>query len=292
MAVTNFGSVRLATVRPDDIEIYYVFTPDRYTDPTSFTPRKLDAATVLAPAQAPGDQNFGVIGGMYHLKLPKAEFSSPGIYSLLIRPRRQVLNIEQCAVLSSLPDVKGLVLDASQIPGVTNNSLNGYVIEYLDNGQLIPNLSRVVTSCNMGEIVVEALSNNNASATRFRFSQGGSKVFLTVSPSAQSAIKANNAPFIGSANQQIIMANTFFDPIMVEVEMVEHDLSTIAHALYGNQTRSLRDGKYTIYDEDNNIYAQYNLYDIRDEYDKPTYEVRERTDEIDVSKNFDDITGQ
>jgi len=72
--------------------------------------------------------------------------------------------------------------------------------------------------------------------------------------------------------------------------MVEHDASTLAIALYGNQTKSIDDGIYTIYDSDNNIYRQYNLYEIRDQFNELLYEVRQdRLDNIDFTKNFEQI---
>ena len=65
----------------------------------------------------------------------------------------------------------------------------------------------------------------------------------------------------------------------------------MAIALYGNQTKSMDDGIYTIYDSDNNIYKQYNLYEIRDQFNNLLYEVRQdRGDNIDFSKNFSNIT--
>jgi hypothetical protein len=54
----------------------------------------------------------------------------------------------------------------------------------------------------------------------------------------------------------------------------------------------MEDGIYTIYDSNNNIYKQYNLYEIKDEFNNLLYEVRQdRGDNIDFSKNFDNITG-
>ncbi len=59
----------------------------------------------------------------------------------------------------------------------------------------------------------------------------------------------------------------------------------------GNQTKSLEDGIYTIYNFGNQIYRQYNLYEIRDEFNDLLYEVRQdRDDNIDFSKNFNNIT--
>jgi uncharacterized phage-like protein YoqJ len=72
--------------------------------------------------------------------------------------------------------------------------------------------------------------------------------------------------------------------------MVEHDASTLANALYGNQTKAVSEGIYTIYDKENNIYRQYNLYEIKDEIEETLYEVRENRTDIDETLNFDTIT--
>jgi hypothetical protein len=104
-------------------------------------------------------------------------------------------------------------------------------------------------------------------------------------------VKPNALPYIGVPGQNIIITNTFFNPIMMEIEMVEHDNETIAYALYGNQTKSLDDGIYTIYNFNNGIYRQYNLYEIKDRFTgKPLYEVREEKKIIDQTKDFDSIT--
>ena len=72
--------------------------------------------------------------------------------------------------------------------------------------------------------------------------------------------------------------------------MVDYDLDSLAIALYGNQTKSITDGIYTLYDKDNNIFKQYNLFEQRDEFGNPLYEVREdRGDNIDFSKAFNNI---
>jgi hypothetical protein len=64
----------------------------------------------------------------------------------------------------------------------------------------------------------------------------------------------------------------------------------LAIALYGNQTKSIEDGIYTLYDTAGNIYKQYNLFEVRNEFNELLYEVREdRGSDIDISKNFDNI---
>jgi len=61
--------------------------------------------------------------------------------------------------------------------------------------------------------------------------------------------------------------------------------------LFGNQTKSLEDGIYTIYNFNNDIYKQYNLYEIKDRFSgKPLYEVKEERDNINIDKEFNTIT--
>ena len=77
--------------------------------------------------------------------------------------------------------------------------------------------------------------------------------------------------------------------------MVDHDFDTLAIVLYGNQTKSIEDGIYTLYDlsGQNNIYKQYNLFEIRNEFGEKLYEVRQdRGNQIDFSKNFNTIISQ
>jgi len=61
--------------------------------------------------------------------------------------------------------------------------------------------------------------------------------------------------------------------------------------LFGNQTKSLEDGIYTIYNFNNDIYKQYDLYEIKDKFNgKPLFEVREQRTSIDFTKTFNSIT--
>ena len=73
--------------------------------------------------------------------------------------------------------------------------------------------------------------------------------------------------------------------------MVEHDDETLAYALFGNQTKSLEDGVYTIYNFENSIYRQYDLYEIKNQFTgSPLYEVRQERDNIDFTKDFDEVS--
>jgi hypothetical protein len=140
---------------------------------------------------------------------------------------------------------------------------------------------------------VSNLSNSTDKAIRYQYTdQTSNLVFLTITPSSSPSSRPNVVPFIGQPGQNIILTNTFFNPTTLEIEMVEHDASTLAHALYGNQTKAITPGIYTIYDNNNNnaIYKQFNLYEVKDQFNETLYEVREERDIIDESLDFNNIT--
>jgi len=300
MALGTYGTVRPADMSPEDVEIILNYTPSRDVT-TNFVLTKLNAADVLTPyfhsSTTGGNSDVEILGGLYNLKLPAEEFNKIGIYTLYIRPVEIRTTITDCGVLSSLPNVKGIIVDLNSVPEqyrnrFINQGLVGYRIEYLNSdGTKIPNFYRVVTSSFYCEPVVTNLTNSSQKSIRYRYVESGSDlIFCTVSPSSAPSNKANATPFIGQPNQKIVMTNTFFNPISVDVELAEHDIDTLAIALYGNQTKSMEDGIYTLYDSSLNIYKQYNLYEIRDEFNNLLYEVRQdRDDNIDFSKNFNNI---
>jgi len=300
MALGTYGTVRPADMSPEDVEIILNYTASRDVT-TNFVLKKLNAADVLTPyfhnANTGGNADVEILGGLYNLKLPAEEFNKIGIYTLYIRPVEIRTTITDCGVLSALPNVKGIIIDLNGVPEqyrnrFTNQGLVGYRIEYLNNdGTKIPNFYRIITSAFNCEPVVTNLTNSSQKAIRYRYVDGGSDlIFCTVSPSSAPSNKANATPFIGQPNQNIVMTNTYFNPITIDVELAEHDIDTLAIALYGNQTKSMEDGIYTLYDRDLNIYKQYNLFEIRDEFNNLLYEVRQdRDDNVDFSKNFNNI---
>lgn len=301
MAIGSYGTIRPSDVSPSDVEIIMNYTPTRdATD--AFVLTKLDAQTLLRPyfenTQTGGNAGVEVIGGLYNLTLPANQFNALGIYTLYLRPAQIRTIITDCGVLSALPNVKGLVIDLNNVDPQFQNKfvpqgLVGFRVEYLNpDGSKIPNFFRVVTSCFFCEPVVANEVNTSQKSVRYRYVDGDSNLlFLTVSPSSSPTNKPNATPYIGQPDQEIIITNTFFNPVTIEIEMVEYDISSLAIALYGNQTKSIDDGIYTIYDSENNIYRQYNLYEIRDQYNALLYEVRQnRGNNIDFSKNFTTIT--
>jgi hypothetical protein len=299
MSVGNYGTIRPADVSVDDIEMFYHKTASR-DDVSDTILQPLDPSEVLVKVDNP--INAGeIFGGLYTLKLPTSIFGSKGIYTIIIRPKQIRTTIVDCGVLASNSDVVGMVLDYSSIPASNrssfeNGQLVGHRIEYLNTNssageKKINNLFRVVTSNNRAEAVSENLSNSSQKSIRYRFNDNSTLVYCTLTPSSAPSVNPNALPYIGQPGQQVIITNTFFNPIMMEVEMVEHDDETLAFALYGNQSKSLEDGIYSIYNFENAIYRQYNLYEVKDQFTgKPLYEIREEKDNVDFTKDFEDIT--
>jgi len=304
MSTGTYGTIRPADVSPEDVDIILNYTPSR-DETDNFVLTKLDAVSILRPYfnnqqtnPSSPNPNVEILGGLYNLRLPAEQFNQLGIYTLYIRPAEIRTSILDCGVLSSLPNVKGLIIDLNNVPSqfrnkFVNQGLVGFRIEYLNSdGTKIPNFFRIVTSSFFCEPVVQNLTNTSQKAIRYRYTDNNTNlIFCTVSPSSSPTNKPNATPYIGQPNQTIIMSNTFFNPITLDIEIADQDFSTLAIALYGNQTKSMDDGIYTIYDTNNNIYQQYNLYEIRDQFNTLLYEVRQnRGDNIDFSKNFTNIT--
>jgi hypothetical protein len=295
MAIGTYGTVRPSDVNPEDVEIIMVYSPTRDQSET-IVQKKLSATDILTPYFEDAN-NVELLGGLYKLTLPATEFNALGYYTVYLRPAQIRTKITDCGVLSALPNVKGIVINLDNVPADFRNKfaspqeLVGYRVEYLNNKQKVPNFFRIVTSSFFCEPIVTNEVNTSVKSIRYRYVDNDTNlVFLTLSPSSSPSNKTNAVPFIGQPNQEIIITNSYFNPTTLEIEMVEHDISTLAIGLFGNQTKSVEDGIYTLYDTANNIYKQYNLFEVRNQFTNLLYEVRQdRGDDVDISKNLDNI---
>jgi hypothetical protein len=303
-ATGTYGVVRPADITADDVDIFIHFTPNRNSSGDATITKVTNPSELLVPIDDPSKGDSGVVGfqlfsGLYTLRLPVVDFGAKGFYTIMIKPVEIRTRIVDCGVLSSSPDIKGLVFDLAEIDSrfvsrFDNGGLSGYRIEYLNTTNTtdakLHNFFRIITSNNRAEPVNQNLTNTSQKAIRYRFNDNSTLTFCTVTPSSASNVKPNVLPNIGQPDQQVIITNTFFNPIMIEIEMVEHDIETLAIGLFGNQTKSLEDGIYTIYNFSDEIYKQYNLYEIKDKFSgKPLFEVREERDNIDFGKEFASI---
>ena len=295
MGISTYGIVRSADVSIDSISIYYNYIPNRETQNNVIFP--LNAADILSYNYLPESEqisgNENLLEGLYNLKLPASTFNELGIYTIYIKPKTTPTIIVDCSVLSSLPSVKGIVLDMNTLPENfrTNNALQGYRIEYINSdGSKLRNVVRYVVTSNKAVPIQENVGNTNQKATRYRFDDAGSLLFLQLTPSSSSDVKPNVSPFIGSPGQTILLSNTYFSPLTIEVEMVQNTIDTVTNILSGNQVKDVQRGLLTYYDDNNVITNQYNLFEIKDDVTNvPLYEVKEKRNNIDVTQNFDNI---
>ena len=238
MATGNYGVVRPADVSIDDIQIFYTYSPNRNSPPQPLV--ELSAVETLSNFSSPSvtNGNFNLFPGLYNLSLPENNFSQKGFYNVVIKPREIILNITDCGVLSSSPNVKGIVLDTNNLPSnlSTANALIGYRIEYFNNsnGDKTRNLFRIITSSNRVEPVNQNLSNTSQKGIRYRYKDNGNLLFCTLTPTSSANTLPNKLPFIGEPGQNIVLTNTFFNPVFLEIEMTEYDLDTLSYGIYGN----------------------------------------------------------
>lgn len=296
MAVGTYGIVRPADVSIDDIDMYYNYTPDRET--SNNTVYKLNASEILTYNYLPSDEQISgyenLLEGLYNLRLPASVFSQLGIYTIYIKPKKVTTTIIDCSVLSSLPSVKGIVLDSNDLPeGLrANNALQGYRIEYVDQttNNKIRNTVRYVVTSNKVSVIEGNIGNTSQKTVRYRFDDSSSLLFLQLTPSSSSDVKPNASPFIGNPTQVILISNTFFTPVVIEVDMVQNTIDTLTDIVAGEQVKDVDNGILTYYDSNRIITKQFNIFEIKDDVNNvPLYEVKEKRTNIDESQNFDNV---
>ena len=287
-----YGTKVASNVSMNDVEIFYAYSPTRNSDDINTSAYKRLPSSLLQNAILEGE---GDIEGLKNLKLPLQYFNKKGFYSVLIRPKEIKGVINHVSTLTAYPDIRGIVLDINSIPELeneltTNNMLVGYRIVYLDANGKRENYYRIVTSNNKCEPVEQSLPNVNQNATRYRFNESGSLTFVTVTPSVAPSFKPNAEPYIGRTGQQIILINTKFEPILLDIEMVDKDIESVTTMLEGSQLRDLDNGLVTTFNENNEIYHQAEHYSLKDKAtSKPVFEVKmNKTDSIDFSQTLDD----
>lgn len=304
MAIGTYGITRPADVSVDDIDMYYKYVPNRQTsDDGVFI--KLNAGELLTYNTLPEDdpnyvpyatpqEGQNLLEGIYNLRLPASTFYQLGIYTIYMKPKITIATVIDCSVLSSLPSVKGIVLDTNDLPESLrkNNALQGYRIEYLNtDGTKRRNVVRYVVTSNLAVPVTENVGNTSQKAVRYRFDDAGTLLFLQLTPSSSSDVKPNVLPYIGNPGDVILMSNTYFTPLVLEVELVENTLDTLADIVAGEQVKDIQKGILTHYDKDRVITKQFNLYEIKeDTTNVPLFEVKEKRTTIDETENFDDVT--
>ncbi|MEE3324567.1 MAG: hypothetical protein VZR33_04460 [Methanosphaera sp.] len=298
MSAGVYGISVPANIDSSLVDIYYAYHKTRNSDNSRnavFT--KLPSSILANALYDGGDSTDNVLEGMYNLKLPLEYFNQKGFYTIYIKPKEIPAVIADISTLAAHSNINGIVLDSSSIEDslirakvLTNNSLVGWRIIYIDDNGDRQDYYRLITSNNKCEPIVMASNSSSDKSYTYRYNENSTLSFLTVTPSSAPSFKANAAPYIGKPTQRILLVNTMFEPVMIDLELVEHDADTISTMLEGSQLRSLDNGLITTFNSDNEIYNQSENFTLKDsETGQPIYEVKQnRTNNVDYSQTLDD----
>jgi hypothetical protein len=286
MAAGIYGTVVPANIDPEqDVELFYGYRPTRGTDGDTPYFGPLDYTCLEKTETSEG----GEILGLYNIKLPLDKFNRKGFYTVYIRPKEYHLALKDVSVLAAYPDVKGIVVAMEDVDNI--DDLTGYIVRYKEEAsESITNTVRLITSSNRCEPVLVTVSDQYPKTTRYRLTDSSSNyLFCTVTPSTANSYKPNVTPYIGVPGGEVIISNTKFNPVMLEIEMVDHDADTITNVLEGDQVRNRDKAIITTYNDEKEIYMQQDYYIVKDKLGKPLYEVKKKRDTVDTSENYDDI---
>ena len=165
--------------------------------------------------------------------MPVSIVGKAGIYTIYIRPTEINATLYDVGALASYPDVRGIVLNMNSITEYRalfdSDNLTGYRIEYLstDGNGNRQDYYRLVTSSNLCEPISQNFTSANTNANDYRYNENDSITFITLTPSPSPSCKPNATPLIGSPRQDIIITNTKFDPVCLEIEMTRQDIERL-----------------------------------------------------------------
>lgn len=292
-----YGTTIPTRVTSDDVDIYYAFHENRNSDNVEnavFT--KLPSSILSDVIYDGGDGDAdNVLEGLYNLKLPLSYFNRKGYYTVYIKPKEIPAVISDVSTLSAYPNVRGLVFDQNSVTNSalkaklrTNNELVGYRIIYINDDGERENFFRLITSNNRCEPIVQSSSDSSNRSYTYRYNESSTMTFVTVTPSSAPSFKSNILPYIGKPTQRVLLVNTLFEPIMLDIEMTDHDMDTMAYMLEGSQLRDLDNGLVTTFDENNQIYHQSEHYTLKDN-GVPVFEVKKNKEgSIDFTQTLED----
>lgn len=300
MASTGaYGQTIPSKITSSDVDIFYAYHETRTSDSVENSVFKKLPSSILTDVLYDGkdDSVDNVLEGLYNLKLPLEYFNRKGFYTVYIKPKEISAVIADVSSLTSFPNVRGIVIDSTDTSIdedfrnkiYENNSLVGYRIIFLNDNGTREDYYRLVTSNNRCEPVVQSSNESGNKSYTYRYNETSSLSFLTLTPSVAPSFKPSSAPAIGKPAQRILFVNTLFEPIMLDIEMTEHDIETISTMLEGSQLRDLDNGLVTTYNDDNQIVHQSEHYTIKDTATgNPVYEVKKKKiDSIDYSQTLE-----
>ena len=260
MANNTYGTKKPALITSDDVEIFYHYRPTRNSESNDFKSFKKLDSSLLSTMNIETNGVTNTLPGMYDLKLPIGVFGNVGIYTVYIKPKEIITNIVDVGTLSAYPNIRGVILSANSNNDIDETVFNdgelvGYRIEYFEGDKRLRDY-RIITSNNRCEPVSSSMTYTYKNAISYSFSESSDLVFCTVTPSVAMPYKSSRLPYIGTTSQKIALINTKFNPVMMEIEMTEHDIESIATMLEGDQIRNLDKALITTFNRDGGLYNQ------------------------------------
>lgn len=287
----TYGTKKPANITSSDIDIFYHYRPSRSTDASNFDGfKKLDSNILTKTSYTTDDNNETLLSGMYNLRLPIDTFNKKGIYTIYIKPKEIKTQILDVSTLAAFPNVRGVVISINDENLNVNGNLVGYRIEYEDENQERIEDFRIITSSNRCEPVSQNMNDAYQKGVRYRFNDSSSLLFCTLTPSTGNNFKSNSEPYIGKTGQTIYLVNTKFNPIAIEIEMVEHDDETISTMLEGDQMRNLDLGLITTFNSEGEVYNQVKTGSFVDPDNGYAHDFKvNNVDNIDFNENIENV---
>ena len=291
-----YGTVRSAKIDPiNDAELFYFYRPNRSTTADDFTQFKKLSASNLVASHGDVDNKDkieDILPGMFNLRLPLDVFNDTGIYTIYIRPKECITNLLDVSVLADYPDIRGVVVNKNAVNGVTD--LTGYRIEYFDaTTKERTDRAFIITSCNFCKPIWVSVSDSVNMPKRYQYTDSSSNLlFCTLTPCSYGDYSPNVAPNIGTGVEEkdlVAIINTKFSPVMIEIEMVEHDAETITTMLEGDTIMDHDNAIMTHYNDNKEIYQQYDFYEQKNSLGEPLYTVKRKRENIESSEDYDNI---
>ena len=289
-----YGTVRSAKIDPNnDAELFYFYRPNRSTTADDFSKFKsLSPSNLVASHGDVDGQIEDILPGMFNLRLPLDVFNDTGIYTVYIRPKEHITNLLDVSVLADYPEIRGVVVNKNAVNGVTD--LTGYRIEYFDaTTKERTDRAFIITSCNFCKPIWVSVSDSVNMPKRYQYTDSSSNLlFCTLTPCSYGDYSPNVAPNIGTGVEEkdlVAIINTKFSPVMIEIEMVEHDAETITTMLEGDTIMDHDNAIMTHYNDNKEIYQQYDFYEQKNSLGEPLYTVKKKRENIDSSEDYDNI---
>ena len=197
-------------------------------------------------------------------------------------------------MLADYPEIRGVVINKGAVNGVTD--LTGYRIEYFDASvepAIRTDRAFIITSCNFCKPIWVSVSDSVNMPKRYQYTDSSSNLlFCTLTPCSYGDYSPNVAPNIGTGVEEkdkVAVINTKFSPVMIEIEMVEHDAETITTMLEGDTIMDHDNAIMTHYNDNKEIYQQYDFYEQKNSLGEPLYTVKRKRENIESSEDYDNI---